>query len=170
MRQPSVLALLVLMTLAVGSAVGAGGPTPVAHSGESTLTGALRGSAVVVSLVVRTVDIGTPGAPRSEVVDSRCTYSSFPCRVVDSLRITVAGRPIVVPLSVYAGLADISTVELRPVRGGARLKLVGGDASESYVVAIDFDERSVKRRTEWSGMDLRHASAVTTYRLVVVGD
>lgn len=99
----------------------------------------------------------------------QCTYSRFPCVLVQQLKLFVNDSEIFVPRSVYADLGDIQSAELSNKNGLFVLTLTGGDASESYIVRIVFDKRLQERRL-FSGEDRLHALEVTRYHQVATVD
>ncbi len=145
-------------------------PVPVASKGETLITqnsGALR---VQVKIRTHEVDIGKPSDARPLVVSSSCTYSRYPCSVVDGLSITVNGSPIFVPRSAFCDLADLNKAEIDEKGNQLSLTLYGGDASESFVLKIDFDADQIKKRILYSATSLQTPLQETTYNKVVEGD
>jgi hypothetical protein len=144
--------------------------TPVASQGTTILTRAVGTLHVQVKIATHEVQIGKPGDPRPTVIDSSCTYSRFPCSIVDRIEIAVNQRPLYIPRSVYCDLADLNTVAISAGKAGAVLTLVGGDASEAYTAKIAFGAGHVTKRSLYSGMSPQQPLQETTYRVVVVGD
>jgi len=97
--------------------------------------------------------------------DSACTMSRIPCSVVDGLEIEVAEKPVFVPRSVFADLADVNDAKLVMQKGAYVLLLTGGDASESYIVKIMFNSQRVTYRSLTSGEFPGHPIQETIYRL-----
>lgn len=144
--------------------------TEVAPQGE-TLVEAIAGkSTVQVKLKTHEVQIGKPSDPRPAVIESNCTYSKYPCSIVDQLGITVNGTPLFVPRSAFADLADLNKAEIKVAKSGWVLTLDGGDASEGYIVKIYFDATRVERRALSSGTEPNRPLQVTTYNVVVEGE
>jgi hypothetical protein len=119
--------------------------TSVARSGNSTLETDVEGTPVRIAITTYQIDIGRQGAPPQERMNN-CTYSSFPCSQVSSLRIRVKGTDLFVPRSVFADCADVGNMGIASEPAGYVLTLTGGDASEAYRVKIFFTADQVKKR------------------------
>jgi len=79
------------------------------------------------------------------------------------LEISVNGKDLSVARSVYADLADLSKAVLRVNKKKQFiLKLVGGDASESYTLEVTFDGGLVRQRTLTSN-EAQHVMQKTSY-------
>jgi hypothetical protein len=104
------------------------------------------------------VDIGKQEVPPEERKNN-CTYSSFPCSQVSSLKIWVKGSSLFVPRSVFADCADVGNMRLTTEAGIYVLTLTGGDASEAYSVKVFFTPDQVKKREVY---DLEAGSMVQT--------
>lgn len=152
------------------SAANAGqGSAGVLSQGETHIT--LSSGKTNVRVVIKTheVQIGKPSDPRPEIIESNCTYSRYPCSVVDFIGITVDGGRLFVPRSAFADLADLNLGKIEAAKVGWVLTLTGGDASESYIVKIKFDANGVNKRTVFSAMAPDKPVEQTTYYAVVVG-
>jgi hypothetical protein len=123
---------------------------------------------VQVTITTHEEQIGKPSDPRPDVIRSNCTYSKYPCSIVDGIGIAVNDKSIFVPRSVFCDLADLNTAEIKIGEKESILTLVGGDASESYVVKIIFDSGRVKRRVKESGMLPDQPTQETTYHRRVI--
>jgi hypothetical protein len=141
------LALLITVPLSFASAQQG---TLVAASGETTLAIGSASSGVRVTISTHEVQNGTPSKP---VIPkhSACTMSRHPCSVVDAIAVSLKGKALFVPRSVFCDLADVNTASLKAAASGWVLTLVGGDASESYGLAIEFDAQHISRRTFTDG-------------------
>jgi hypothetical protein len=120
---------------------------PVASKGVTVIAAKSDKLSVRVKIITHEVDIGKPSDKRPEVNRSSCTYSRYPCSIVDGIDISVNGKPLFVPRSVLCDLADLNTAEVRIEQNKSILTLTGGDASESYIVKIEFDKDRIKRRS-----------------------
>lgn len=146
-------------------------PTPVRSQGESLIATASGRQIVRVRINTHEMDIGKPSDERPAVIQSNCTYSKYPCSIVDSVEISVNGKPLFTPRSVFCDLADLGNAELKAVgKEKFLLTLYGGDASEVYIVKIWFNEAAVSRRTMSSGLSPRQVLQETNYHTVVLGD
>jgi hypothetical protein len=123
----------------------------VAPSGKTFIAGAFSKTKAQALLITRQVDIREADRERADMPATSCTYSRFPCSVVDHLSINVKGKPIIVPRSVYLDLADINSGEVTMTKGKFALRLSGGDASESYRVVVEFDANRVRTKRVYSG-------------------
>ena len=169
MRQRYIFAFLGLV-LASGYAFAGQAPTPVAPQGETRVVSTLGHWPVEVVLKTHEVQIGKPSDPRPDIINSSCTYSRYPCSVVDLINIKVNSNPIFVPRSVFCDLADLDTAEMGASGKGVVLTLTGGDASEAYVVKIWFDAEAVKRRILWSAIEPKQPLEETVYHMVSLGN
>ena len=122
---------------------------------------------VLVELVTHEVQIGQPSDPEPKEINSNCTYSRYPCSILDSLRISVKGKEIDVPRSVFCDLADLSKGVVRRVGPKYVLTLEGGDAAGSFIVEVQFDRTGVTKRTISPGEAADEPSEVTIYHRVV---
>jgi hypothetical protein len=144
--------------------------TPIASNGETDLVANSPKLSVQVKIRTHEVQIGKPSDERPRVIRSNCTYSKYPCSLVDSIEIMVSGKLIVVPRSVFSDLADLNMGELKVAQKESTLTLVSGDASESHIIKIEFDAARVKRRVVSSGMAQNQPLQETNYHLVGIGD
>jgi hypothetical protein len=124
---------------------------PVKPAGETVLAAEYPGLVIQIKIATHEVDIGKPGDRHPEAIKSSCTYSRYPCSVVDGIEIGVNGKALFVPRSVFSDRADLNGAEIRPDKDGVVLVLSGGDASESYELRITFDAEHVTGRTLISG-------------------
>jgi hypothetical protein len=74
------------------------------------------------------------------------------------------GKPVFVFRSVYADLGDLNDAELIVGKQISILKLSAGDGAEGYFAKIEFDGKSVRRRTLYVGPD--EPSEETVYHIV----
>lgn len=121
---------------------------PLALSnGSVNATVNLNSSKITILLSSHIVDIGRPSDPFPRHRTNNCTYSAYPCKLVDALELKVSGRPITIPRSVFSDLADVGAAQITTIGAGKfQLVLDGGDASESYTVKIIFDKHRVRER------------------------
>jgi hypothetical protein len=144
--------------------------TWVESKGETVIVAKSAKLNVQVRITTHEEQIGKPSDQRPDVIRSSCTYSRYPCSIVDAIDIAVNDKAIIVPRSVFCDLADLSTAQIQIGQKESILTLVGGDASESYVVKIVFDAGRVKRRVKESGMLPGQPIQETTYHRRVIGD
>jgi hypothetical protein len=126
-------------------AVAAEPVTAVASNGETRVAATAGKLTVQVMIKTHEVKIGKPGEARA-IIEPTCTYSRYPCSIVDRVSISVNHNPLAVPRSAFCDLADLSNAEIMLDDSGSVLTLHGGDASASYIVKIEFDANLVKRR------------------------
>ncbi|MEW5950237.1 MAG: hypothetical protein AB1711_12630 [Thermodesulfobacteriota bacterium] len=146
------------------------GQAIVASKGETVVVAKSAKFNVQVKIRTYEVQIGKPSDKRPDVIRSSCTYSKYPCSIVDYIDIIVNDKAILVPRSVFCDLADLNTAEVKIEQKKAILTLTGGDASESYIVKIEFDKERVKRRVTSSGMLPDEPSQETIYHLPILKD
>jgi hypothetical protein len=114
--------LLVLfgMVLAMDVAHADQGPVVVASQGETIIASTSGKLKIQVKIKTHEVQIGKPSDARPTVIESNCTYSKYPCSIVDRLEITVNGVALFVPRSAFCSLADVMRRKLEwSKRGGS---------------------------------------------------
>jgi hypothetical protein len=142
-------------------------PTRVKANGETLITMVSGKWNARVKISSHEVQIGKPSDKRPEVIRTNCTYSRYPCSIVDFIDITVNGKTIIVPRSAFCDLADLNTAEVQMKGYHLVLMLTGGDASEFYNVEIAFDSEGVTRRVMSSDDEPLQE---TFYHNVIIGD
>jgi hypothetical protein len=135
-------------------------------SGDTSLAIQYAGSKVQVTISTHEVQNGTPSKP-VKPKHSACTMSRMPCSVVDEISVTINGKPLFVPRSVYCDLADLGSASLKASGRGWSLTLVGGDASESYQLVVDFSSQSINHRT-LTALEAGEKTQETNYYQVVL--
>ena len=126
---------------------------PIASNGETVLSETLGKFKVRIKIKTHEVSIGKPSDKRPDKLESSCTYSRYPCSVVDIVEISVNGKSLFVPRSAFCSFADLNSIELHQrTRQEFILTLTGGDASESYVGKITFSRERVIRRNVASNL------------------
>ncbi len=139
----------------------------VSAQGETVVSASAGKLTVQVIIKTHEVQIGKPSDTRPAVIDSNCTYSRYPCSIVDQLGIVVNGTALFVPRSSFCDLADVNKAEIRFGEKGVFLRLDGGDGAESFIVKIEFDKTRVKRRTVAAGEAADQLLQETNYHAVV---
>jgi hypothetical protein len=171
MKQIFNIAFCVYILLATGSyAETVQQQTWVESKGETVIVAKSAKLNVQVRITTHEEQIGKPSDQRPDVIRSSCTYSRYPCSIVDGIDIAVNDKTIIVPRSVFCDLADLNTAQIKIGQKESILTLVGGDASESYIVKIVFDAGRVKRRVKESGMLPDQPTQETTYHRRVIRD
>lgn len=143
---------------------------PIAPDGETMIEADSVTQKVRVTIQTHQVNIGKPSDQRPTLIRSNCTYSRYPCSLVDVIDITIGGKLIFVPRSVFSDLADLSSAKIQAEKKDWLLTLRGGDASESYIVQIKFDRERVKHRNLSSAMSPNKSLQETVYHEVGMGD
>ena len=161
------ICVILLFGFAAEMAVAAPVSVKVASHGQTSVSVTANKLLVQVKIRTHEEEIGKQSDPPPKVIDSNCTYSRYPCSVVDRLEIIVKGVSLFVPRSAFCDLADLNTAEINTSTRGITLKLVGGDGAASFVVNIEFDANRVKRRTLAGGESGGKLSQDTTYHEVV---
>ena len=139
----------------------------VLSQGETVVAASAGKLAVQVRIKTHEVSIGKPSDPRPALIDSNCTYSRYPCSIVDRLDILVNGARLFVPRSAFCDLADVNKAEVKVGEKGAFLRLEGGDGAEAFIVKVEFDKTRVKRRTVAAGESADQLLQETNYHAVV---
>lgn len=99
-----------------------------------------------------------------------CTGSRDPCSLIVAMEVRVANAPLHVPGSVFRDLSDLRSGEIKRRGNDFLLTLRGGDASESYVAVVEFDEERIKRRSLASSLAPDQLLEETIYNEVSLGD
>lgn len=144
--------LLIVFCFLLSFGLSAEAAQPVASSGQTLLIKTLGNLKVQVRIKTHEIPIGKPSDKWPDKFESNCTYSRYPCSVVDNLEIAVNGESLFIPRSAFCSFADLSSIELRLARQEFILTLKGGDASESYVGKIVFDRERVISRNVSSAL------------------
>lgn len=148
-RFASCISVALLLSIAHGQGQAHGSQaateTSVARNGDSSLDTKIDGIPVRITITAYRIELGKQEEPPPERKNN-CTYSSFPCSQVSSLRIWVHGASLFVPRSVFADCTDVGNMRLTKEAGGYVLTLSGGDASEAYSVKVFFTADQVKKR------------------------
>jgi len=142
----------------------------VASQGVTTLTDSSARARVKVEIKTHEIDIGKPSDNYPKSKESSCTYSKYPCSLVENIKVFVGGNQVFVPRSAFADLADLNAAEVGLRTNGWVLALFGGDASEAYVARIYFNAKEVKRRVLVSALSPNIPLEETTYHTVTVGN
>lgn len=135
----------------------------VARAGVTIVTGATGTLNVLVRIRTRPPRMAQKGARPESSDESRCPGPVSLCSFVESVEIMVRGKAVEVPLSAFCDLADVNYAELAVSDKSSTLTLNGGDASTSYVVKIEFDQRMVRHRTVAPGEFEDQLLQETTY-------
>ncbi|MFZ5503512.1 MAG: hypothetical protein ACOY3V_08330 [Pseudomonadota bacterium] len=171
MKPASRLLMHLMMLLVAGCTYAAQPSTSVVSKGETRLMFTAGHLSALVRITTHEMQIGKASDHRSAVVQSNCTYSRHPCSIVDRIDITVNGNPLFIPRSVFCGLADLNRADVKVDEERLILTLYGGDASESFIAKIEFDEARVMRRTILvNGNSGFEPSQETVYHTVILGD
>lgn len=117
---------------------------------------------ISVFIATHSIDIGKPSDGRPNRLSSSCTYSRYPCVLVDGIDVHINNRLIFIPRSAYYDLSDIYSAEITYRNGLYALILSGGDASESYEVEIILNNSAVKSRIMRS-MPSKSVMQITKY-------
>lgn len=150
-----------------GQKVDVSNRTPVAVAGRSAVQVVLNGKSIRALVDTHRIDIGGSSPPRPDERKTNCTYSRFPCSQIDSLNLFVDDKPLFVPRSVFADLADAGAMSLAARSGLNVLTISGGDASEGYTVRIYFDGSRLLRRELYAN-EANHLTQETIYKAPAV--
>jgi len=106
------------------------------------------GKAVVtVKITTHKLDIGADTQVPPQQRSTNCTYSRFPCSLVDDVEIFVGLEPLFVARSVYSDLADLVEARIsEPKPKLYVLSMKGGDGAEGYMARVTFDRSRVRLR------------------------
>lgn len=116
----------------------------IADSGETRLRAQHANRSIEVSIIT--------SKRRAALTPDELDSTAPERRVVEKISITVNNREVYVPRSVIYGLVPPTEASLRAGTPLSVLTVHGGDASESYVVRIEFDRERVRRLIVASGL------------------
>lgn len=142
----------------------------IASKGQTAIAADSVNFKVRVLIKTHEVQIGKPSDKRPNIIRSACTCSRYPCSIVDYIDITVNNKSLIVPRSVFCDLADLNAAEISIEEKDSILMLTGGDASESYIVRIEFDAERIKRKVKASSMMPNEPAQETVYHESVMKD
>jgi hypothetical protein len=160
------LCKLLIFAFAADLTIAAPLAVTLASHGKTIVTATANNFSVQVKISTHEEQIGKPSDPRPKVNNSNCTYSKYPCSIVDRLDIIVNGVSLFVPRSAFCDLADLNNAVVTVGKGGGLLRLEGGDGAEGFIVNIEFDSSHVKHRTLASGESAGQLLQDTRYRVV----
>jgi hypothetical protein len=138
----------------------------VASNGETVIAARSRTMSVRVRIVTREVEIGKPSDERPDVITSSCTYSRYPCSLVDLITIEANGTSLFVPRAAFRNLADLNVIDVTVRQKKAVLTISGGDASESYSARIRFNRERITGMSVFDGESGKKLQETTFYRVV----
>jgi hypothetical protein len=107
------------------------------------------------------------------------SHSSFPTQflwdakeatLISSLVITVNGKQVFVPRSVFLDVFDPHEASLELLSGRLTLRITEADASNSAFLLVYFDTTRVTQRMVFSQLDPNKATEDTRYSLKIVED
>lgn len=140
---------------------------PIAPKGNTIITATSKGMNIKIEIGTHRLIVNKEKLYENKI---RCGSGQSSCGVVDYLRIIVNSKSIIVPRSVYCDLSDLTTAEVEIGSTGAVLILEGGDASESYIVKIEFNAHRVTKRLGYSGEIPDEPTQETVYYLPIMKD
>lgn len=135
----------------------------ISPNGRSVISETVDGQSARVELLTHTVNIGSPASMRHSATAAACTFSRFPCIVLDSLVLSLDGDKIFVPRSAFCGVSNLRTAALVHQDKSLVLVMQGADASEAYILKIIFDKSGVKRRILFAASEPTMALETTQY-------
>jgi hypothetical protein len=155
-----------LLALGLGPSFCAGqGPkaVQVALRGVTTVAAVAGGADVVVTIKTRPPWGSEKGTQPDSSEVSLCSGPVRLCSFVESLDIRMGGKTVEVPRSAICNLVEVHWAELSVGAKRSTLTFTAGDASTSYVVKIQFDQKMVRHRTVAPGEFEEHVMEETTY-------
>lgn len=139
---------LLLLAIWICTATGANAAeesSDVTLDGETLLSMSTAKSTVEIRLKNRRID-GNLSPNEKLLLAQDCPWGEPPCSLMEAIGIEVSGHALFVPRSVYRGLSNVRTVKLASHGPLFRMTLRGADASESYLVKIEFDQSRILKR------------------------
>ncbi len=132
------------------------GWTKIVPDGETVIVANFASLKIRVNIKTHTVDIGKYGDKPDPVQMKRsnCTYSRYPCSVVDYIDISVNGKQLLFPNSVFCDLTDLNEGIVITEKKNMALLLTGADAATAYFVKIEFNRMRITRKNFYVGFVL----------------
>jgi hypothetical protein len=159
--------VVLMLSVACATLASAEAGVPIAAEGQTRIVAEPEGAAVLVVIATaKVLKHGGSDAARP----SSCTASREPCSIVNALEIRVDEEHVFVPRSVLCRLSDLNTGQIAPTGSGWILKLSGGDASESYIAAIEFDRKRVTGMRVFGGMMPDKPLEETIFHMQTLGE
>ncbi len=118
----------------------------VKASGTTQLAVQFDQAKVSVTFITETLDIGSINKPAPDAPLNNCTYSRYPCSLVQRIGFAINGQSVYALLSVFGDLSDLNAATLSRDGKYYVLTLEGGDAAASYEAVIRFDKDQVHSR------------------------
>ncbi len=131
--------------------------TKIIQSGETTLVANSKNLKVRVNIKTHTVDIGKfdpNGAFVKHADNQSCSYTRYPCSVVNNIEIIVNGKQLLFPTSIFCDLADLNEGKVFIEKKKMVLMLEGGDASTGYIIKLEFDQDHIRRKMVYADPSL----------------
>ena len=139
------LAMWMTWPVSATSVIGHKAEQVIKASGVTEIKDTFDGVWVVIQFRTRT--LSPDASKRTDRLPAlACTGSRIPCSILEGIEIQVQGKRVFVPKPAFIGLSDIVTAA---IFGGKRmyvLRIVGGDASEAYLVSLTFNRDQVLTR------------------------
>jgi len=157
-RVMTITLLLVLPNVAQGQ-------MKIAKSGRTSLNRAFGTQAVKVSIDTIRVNSGSDAFPKVEWLAGIEAVT-----LVRGLEISVDGKSLFVPRSVFADLVEPRRASVEFSNGTFILNIIGADGAEAYFIHVYFDAAKVKRRTLCGAFAPDKPTEDTKYRLIVMKD
>lgn len=158
------LAMSILGLLLITSPSVADERSTINRSGDTLLTAVWKKREATVT--IRTAKLETDR--HSEIPSNRSNDKAI--AVIRELSISVDGRQVFVPRSVFADLIDPREAKIGFEIGGFVLSIGGGDGADSYVLHVYFDGKKITRRALYSSLVPDKAMEETRYWLRVLKD
>jgi hypothetical protein len=144
---------------------------PIASTGKTVITAVSGKLDVQVTIIAHQVPIGQRSDASPEVIRVGCPQDAQRCSLVDNILILVGDKLLFVPPSVFGDLAEPHLGHIKVDEKKLYLTISGGDASESYILSVEFDAHRITRRTLESGIAPGKPLQETIYYPpLVVGD
>ena len=141
------------------------GQMKIAKSGRTSLNRAFGTKAVKVSIDTIRVNRGSDVFPKGEWLTGFEAVT-----LVQGLEISVGGKSLFVPRSVFADLVDPGRASVEFSNGNFILTIRGLDGAEAYFIRVYFDTTEVRRRKVYSLLMPNTPTEDTRYRMIVMKD
>ncbi len=131
----------------------------ISVSGKTTLRALFKQSRVIVNIQTVRADTDAKNLPGI----SSCSY-------IRKLDLSISGRSLFVPRSVFADLFSPREVSIQPRKDEYVLLISGRDGANSYLLEVHFNKIKIIRRTLYSSLIPNRPVEETRYWLRVMRD
>jgi hypothetical protein len=134
----------------------------IAQSGSTSVSTVFERK--TASVTIHTVRIENSSSAFPDIED----WGVKAVTIVRRMEISVDGKSLFIPRSVFADLLDPRLASVKFEKGDFVLVITGADGAESYIVRVYFGATRVKRRRVYSSLTPESVAEDTRYRRLTV--